>query len=620
MESDNDLRNADDRVGADFALQHFWPGCNDQTSDWVGLNVLLVVLRHLGSFIPHESRSNEMTQRDEDQNPILKLVWQKIHGKTPLEGEMTLRRKVSEVFMQGGTNHPTFKDLLTHPLMKETLLSSPGYQLFRQQSWVLNPGPPRVWQLGRLFDDKEISQATPFLWDGKRPLGEVLATRFSPFRDPNAPDSGRLLLHMFAQPRFMFINYQKEDNENRREFSSLQTLNFEGSEFVLQGNGQGYALAHTEVAYTLVAVVFQSNGASNDFVRLYGLDGGYILPPSRAQDIVTLDQWSVTSDLGRFMLVYAKDTADRPIEFSRETGPGHDIFNDLGETDYVGAGLLGYPEFDSPFMYSYPKQSSHAAPSRQSSAVDSTVSMSSAPQSTRSASIDKSDTRPSQSTAIGRGRGPTRATSRAGELQSQQGSNLSRQTTTQSFLNAPTTAIASMEVPTTQSNTSAPSAPSQDPADYMFTLLFGDADGDPSESSDKEEEEFDEDMPDRSIDETDNYSRPGPHQFQVHESRQGQILPYPDQYSSQSHMGSEPAGSQWTGLGSNRGRTRGNNGRRGSGDHYDSYGGFYGGTEDDYHHRGGTYRGGSRGNRDGHDHWVSYPNTIALGSRRGGRQ
>ncbi|KAI0177052.1 hypothetical protein BJ166DRAFT_585187 [Pestalotiopsis sp. NC0098] len=355
MESDNDLRNADDRVGADFELQHFWPGCNGQTSDWAGLNVLLIVLRHLGSFVPYESRSNEMTQRNEDKNPILKLVWQKIQGKTPLEGEMTLRRKVSEVFMQEGTKTPTFNDLLTHPLMKETLLSSPGYQLFRQQSWVLNPGPSRVWQPGRLFDDKEIAQTTPFLWDGKRPLDEVLHARFGPFRDTRAPNNGRLLLHMFAKPWFMFINYQKEDNKNRREFSSLQKLHFEASGFVLQDNGQGYTIARTKVAYTLVAVVFQSNGASNDFVRLYSLDGGYIHPSSRAQDIVTYDQWSVTPDIGSFMLVYARDTTGRPIEFSQETGPVNDTFDENNENDFAGAAPLGDPAFDFPFIYNTPQ-------------------------------------------------------------------------------------------------------------------------------------------------------------------------------------------------------------------------------------------------------------------------
>lgn len=95
--------------------------------------------------------------------------------------------------------------------------------------------------------------------------------------------------------------------------------------------------------------------------------------------------------------------------------------NDLRNADdRIGANfqssvLSGDPEFDFNSMYNtpHPRQSPHAAPSRQSSVVDNTAPMWPASQSTLATSVDKSGTRPIPSTAATvRDRGTMAATAR----------------------------------------------------------------------------------------------------------------------------------------------------------------------------------------------------------------
>ncbi|ETS77910.1 hypothetical protein PFICI_09972 [Pestalotiopsis fici W106-1] len=328
MESDNDLRNHPDAFLANHQLQNVWPGCSDQTNDWPALNCLLVLLRHLAKFVPENYRSNDLARRNEELNPILKLAWQKVTNP-PKASELQLRSKIAEIFGKSQGHTPRFQELLESDLMMDTLFSDPNFGLYHPKTWTCSPNAgSRQWTVDHILSALDVAKKSIIRWNGQEPLADRIMGLFPIFdhSDDARSHGERVIRHMCAKPNFLFVHYTNDGTE-WHNFSSLERLSFDVSEWSVNPVDHRFRLGRTNVQYALVGVVYMHPTASMDSVRLYRLDGSHVQhPESAVMANITHDEWELEGP-GTFVLIYKKISV--PAHGGEEITPARETNHEM---------------------------------------------------------------------------------------------------------------------------------------------------------------------------------------------------------------------------------------------------------------------------------------------------
>ncbi|KAM0816398.1 putative USP domain-containing protein [Seiridium cardinale] len=340
MKVDSDLRNEKNRDWADLQLQRSWPGGTEATKEWSGLNIMLIVLRHVFSFIPWDFRSSRLMQEAELKNPIFGLAWQAVAAEPEY---LSAQAKIASLFATQGQPLPKFRDLLEHDIMISTLFSHPDFGLWEPQTWAIPPtASPRAWHRDHVFTAKEVAQKSIVRWDGKVDLPNCLEKKFGSYKDPL---NQWVYLHLCNKPAFMFVAYE-DDGSNGHDFADLQTLSINVEGWHVEP-GVSPVLKTMAVKYTLIAAVRMSSGTNpRESVRLYALTGGSLVPPASASiSKVTSTVWHIGRRADSYMLVYAKSTMPFRVPLNR-TEETQAVAHESVDRQSANIDSLGDPALD----------------------------------------------------------------------------------------------------------------------------------------------------------------------------------------------------------------------------------------------------------------------------------
>ncbi|KAI1855709.1 hypothetical protein JX265_012154 [Neoarthrinium moseri] len=335
-----DLRCHLDAVVANYLLQNSWPGDTELVDSWPGLRALVIVLCHILSFLPPSERSSAPFSQLVTQNPVLKLAW--LHVTIPPTKEYeTLHSHIRSLLHKPGQPLPTLLNVLQSDLMRTSLLSRKEFLLFHTQSYLLRPGPSQAWQPAATFTPKEIADKSMIVWDGSKPLADMIAKKFVCL----ASDNGWFYAQFCNFPLFTFVHYTPSSNGSPK-FTDIQTFQFSARAVTsTPDNPSSYMLKEVRVSYTLIAVVrLGSDDGSVDYPRLYALNGGNIPCPSNAQKSMGPNKWRVGHPGSQYVLLYASTTM--PFGMRHEQIPEYQEFHTLDAEAMQQIDMLGDPAID----------------------------------------------------------------------------------------------------------------------------------------------------------------------------------------------------------------------------------------------------------------------------------
>ncbi|OHE95508.1 hypothetical protein CORC01_09241 [Colletotrichum orchidophilum] len=292
-----DLRSQPPHL-ADAQISRLWHGPRSTekqtTKSCRGLDVVLIVLRHLFSIVPESRNVNTA------DNPILELAWKDIEDERYKSQSAELKSEVVEtIAARIGVQDPSFADICESHFLQDTLWSLQNYLLCGPPEFRTDSGR---WAPEEVPNAHFLASRSLVTWSGKEDLVDCLAKiwRNYLFRDGTvhhltaekyAPSIIRALYH----PRGDFPRQEKD------------LINFDWPNF-----------QH----YTLVAAVWlrgtHDDATSHlDFVRLYSALQADVLPQLSSKYRATTPE-----DLGQpgrsYMLFYGARAASAfPKSYAR---------------------------------------------------------------------------------------------------------------------------------------------------------------------------------------------------------------------------------------------------------------------------------------------------------------
>lgn len=276
----------------DAYLRHQWPSKTHLVLRPSGLDCLVVVMRHVVSYLPQQPRDFAL-KLSKDEDKLTKLFWTMVWTDYDRAGSQkadALRSQFLDYYCpltkQPGNKNPSFHSLCTSDeafmarFWDQEELKTLALCLLRLQG-VWHENPQR--QLG-------------LVWPGSEPLQDFIGGTGG-FR----ATAGFEMLTVFGAPETLVVHYKAEAKGRLPDFyNEIRGFNLMLSDF----NEEGVYAEQQEISYRLIAVVrHRGPHDEHDSVRLYR-PNGILVGSSTATDYYPTT-WTV-SDSEKYTLIYAR--------------------------------------------------------------------------------------------------------------------------------------------------------------------------------------------------------------------------------------------------------------------------------------------------------------------------
>ncbi|KAK7947941.1 uncharacterized protein PG986_008827 [Apiospora aurea] len=290
-------------------LRTEWPLLKDAgRSDLTGVHVLLVVIRHLFTFL-------DETPVNEQEPVFIRAALMLVNKKGPLHDyKNALRLKtqaVGRLLVQPGT---ATIDMFNSKLLNDKLWSREPFHLLQQRNWVrLLDDPLGNRQLANEAYPDEMVRLSLIQYDGTTTLSDFVNSKFGAFdvQQPDGDQQPRRRYHQLPGLRtFIRVHYKPQQQRSFREVMRI-TVHGQTRKSKTQ-KPRKLQLQFLQQTYYLVAAVRLGKQGEKDIVRTYDARGYYIQPPTNATSIID-EAPRIGADDHEWLLFYLKtDSANWP--------------------------------------------------------------------------------------------------------------------------------------------------------------------------------------------------------------------------------------------------------------------------------------------------------------------
>ncbi|RYP57306.1 hypothetical protein DL770_010700 [Monosporascus sp. CRB-9-2] len=260
-----------------------WPVYTEDSEQVLGLNALIVVLRHIYILGPPSLRES-LDARGGSEHAVLRAV------RTPSTDADAIARLKEEAL--GGvasesllTEAASFLQLIASEDMTKRVWSRPEFLLYSTQCFLWSEEASGWEECHEKCSGEALARKGLVAYDGSTDIGRRVCGLFGSFA-PSFRPRYRILPGF---PLALRVHYTPAGEHAALAFGDLQS-------FVLRAaslSPTDGVLRMQEEEYRLCAVVrTRPRYEEPDLVRLYGPDGRYVMPPDGGGDIVE-DTWAL---------------------------------------------------------------------------------------------------------------------------------------------------------------------------------------------------------------------------------------------------------------------------------------------------------------------------------------
>ncbi|KAI1345847.1 hypothetical protein F5Y01DRAFT_40380 [Xylaria sp. FL0043] len=285
----------------------------------LNFDAAVVVVRHLYSVIGLQHRQSEAMTTEEQNHPILRLIWADFEDESGAAALSILRHEMQVRDDPKGTM--TVFQLFEQPAMWKSLWAKPPFQLFHPTLLGKLRGATE-WQIIKHHAD--IEEESLVEWDGTDTLGAYISTLFGQTIDP---ETGSEFVESFNYSAIIRVRYKHTTSSRPpATYQDLRRIQIAPRRLKRDSNNPNVmvraaaAQDDERVAYTLIAVVRCADpGTESDRIRLYNVVGQPLSLPISLHAYVGT-RWNIgdATDPNRVYLLFYAQTPLDPISGQNE--------------------------------------------------------------------------------------------------------------------------------------------------------------------------------------------------------------------------------------------------------------------------------------------------------------
>ncbi|KAI1747151.1 hypothetical protein F4782DRAFT_522105 [Xylaria castorea] len=323
---------AGDSVLQNYALQHHhpvdfsakkavnvvpgWEAKSFGDGEIQALDITIILLRHLFSFVASEHRQN-------DTNPFAKMIWAHLGAAMSREAQSLERARILMEFVSNSRTSTLAVDahnLLENDAMWKTVWDMPAFRLWNPKIMACRVGDSR-WVEAEFDPGTLLSRISQVPYTGSDDLGECISDQFG----TRLVEQDGYKYHWQAASHVVVrVLYDTtKPNSQSKGFDDLREILVNPYQYKSTGQGGRARYDPTNRnRYTLVAVVRMMKryeAGSKDLVRFYKGAGYYQPLPLTMQARLTMGnkegkEWRLGEMGWKYMLFYVKTRGD-PLPF-----------------------------------------------------------------------------------------------------------------------------------------------------------------------------------------------------------------------------------------------------------------------------------------------------------------
>ncbi|KAI0547818.1 hypothetical protein F4679DRAFT_597229 [Xylaria curta] len=291
-----------------------WENSTFKEEDIQALDVTIILLRHLFSFVTSE-------HRQEDRNPFAKMIWADLGAAKTRDVQSQERARILMEFTSNShTSNLVINahNLLENELMWQTVWDMPSFRLWDPKIIACRIGDNH-WKEAVPEPGTLLSGHSQVLYDGSTNLGDCVTDRFG---TRLVPEEGYKYHWQAASHVIIRVLYDAtKPNSQSKGFDDLREIIVNPYRYKSTGEGEQSQYDPTDRSrYTLVAVVRMMKryeAGSKDLVRFYNGFGYYQPLPLTMRARLTMGnekgvEWQLGEIGWKYMLFYVKAQPDAP--------------------------------------------------------------------------------------------------------------------------------------------------------------------------------------------------------------------------------------------------------------------------------------------------------------------